>query len=278
MSFLRRVVGSKSMGRAGASSEPAATSSTAPDPRLAATDWTGGARIGHPNDIRPAQMPTGGDPARWLFEVPEGVAVLSRYGEYARLNSTDEMELASALGRAKSKRGVPGRAAFGRRAHCRLSRRPPDWTAPGERGRQVWHDCRRPRESRLASPDLVGCPFLPAESSAPGASRSGSALVAEIRLPNPGNRTYFADAFDASHAFPDKQVKAAPPAAAAQAVLAVQAANAGPPRERVTVRVATRSVLGRSLPLASIRRRLPRELPSAIPRAERHLASPARGA
>ena len=226
---------------------PRPTPAPRPSARASVGDWTAGARTGHPNDIRPAELPVGGDPARYLFEVPEDVVVLGRGTWIVRLLRSNDAELAAALGRAKSKYRAAAELRpdsehtevyLGEHHLGRLPRKAEERVGAVVReqaavGRRVltW--------ARISPPEM---------SVADGAARSGSALCAEVDLPHEGQPT-FADAYDASFAFPHaKVIAAAADKPIVDAARAGQVADAGPGHQNITLRIGSLSVKAARVP------------------------------
>jgi HIRAN domain len=191
----------------------------------------------HPN-APSATIPTTGVPERHRFQVPDGIVVLNgktrTTNSVVRLNGSDPEALFAAAG-PKGKELVPtdlriegnavsvysGETCLGRLPAAIAARFAPIVLDHEARGWRLitWTDVVRPEVS-----------------IAEGGSRSGSALVAEVRLPTPRD-PLFADAYDASFAFPRKQVMARRDTPEGKAEHDAWAASIPPPKETVIVRV-----------------------------------------
>ena len=188
MAFLRRLLGSTRP------AEPTAVAK-ATDPAS-----------NHPNRRRPNPLP-GGARERWAFEAPEGTAVLNaktrNVVHAVRLNHSDPAVLAELAGPSgyelvptelRSEDGAIG-VFFEERLLGHLPAR------AAERFAAIVQE-HEARGWRLVTwTDIVP----PEGSIAAAAARIGPALVAEVRLPTP-DEAFFADAYDASFAFPRAQV------------------------------------------------------------------------
>lgn len=192
----------------------------------------------HPNAAATGPLPSGGLPERWRFEVPDGIAVLNaktrNVVHTVRLNRSDPEILAATAG-PKGRELVPtdlrtdgegvavysGDACLGRLPGGVALRFAPIVRDHEARGWRLvtWTDVVPPRES-----------------IAEGGSRSGPALVAEVRLPA-ADEPLFADAYDASFAFPYRVVLARRETPEGKAEHEAWAASIPPAKETVIVRV-----------------------------------------
>lgn len=190
----------------------------------------------HPNGPL-ATIPATGMPERHRFQVPDGIAVLNgktrSTNSVVRLVGADPQSLLAAAG-SKGKELVPtdlrteGNGVAIYSGETRLGLLPP---AIAERFAPVVLD-HEARGGRLTTWTDVVRP----EVSIAAGSPSGPALVAEVRLLPPLD-PLFADAYDASFAFPRKVVMARRDTPEGRAEHDVWAASIPPPKETVIVRV-----------------------------------------
>ena len=221
MAFLRRLLGS---------ARPVDASSV----RTAAS----APAAAHPNGGRPDPLPMGGARERWAFEAPDGIAVLNAKTRNVihavRLNRSDPALLTKLVGPEGAElvlteiRGDDGALGV-------FSDDTPLGWLPA-RAAERFAPLVREYEARgwrlVTWTDVVP----PDQSIAEGASRSGPPLVAEVRLPAP-HEPLFADAYDASFAFPRGQVFARRKTPEGKAEHEAWVASLPPARETVVVRV-----------------------------------------
>jgi hypothetical protein len=192
----------------------------------------------HPNAAPAGPIPTTGAPERWRFAVPDGIAVLNgktrSTNHVVRLSRADPEMLLAAAG-PKGRELVPTDLRtegdgigiyFGETLLGRLPAAVAERFAPLVRD----HEARGWR--LITWTDVV----RPEMSVAEGGSRSGPALVAEVRLPTAGEPLY-ANSYDSSFAFPRKQVMARRDTPEGKAEHEAWAASVPPPKETVIVRV-----------------------------------------
>lgn len=208
MGFLRRLFGG---GRAEPSPLTAGRVRTDPPVRPA---WViPGPGDPHPNAPAGGSLPSSGAPERWRFVVPDGIAVLNSKNRNVihtvRLNGTNSaeaQEILSSLVRSKH-----GSAELLR---CELRTDGTDVAVFNRNSRLGTLPSRLVVQfgGLVAEAERTGWKLVtwvdvlpPTESIAAGGSRSGPGLVAEARLPSPDpvwGEPLFADAYDASFAFP----------------------------------------------------------------------------
>ena len=192
----------------------------------------------HPNAASTGPIPSTGMPERNRFQVPDGIAVLNAKtrstNSVVRLNRSDPEALLAAAG-PKGRELVPtdlrteGNGVAVYSGETCLGRLP---AAVAERFAQVVLDHEARGWRLITWTDVV----RPEVSIASGGSRRGPALVAEVRLPTPGD-PLFADAYDASFTFPRKLVMARRDTPEGRAEHDAWAASIPPPKETVIVRV-----------------------------------------
>lgn len=231
MGFMRRLVGA---------ARPTVQPPTAPWAQPAAPVVPRGesvSRSTHPNGDR-SGVGSGGDPDRWAFEAPDWIVVLNAKmnstAHAVRLIHTDPAQLAALAG-PKGRELVPtelrsdGASIAVFRGDERIGHLP---SSVAQRFAPLVRD-HEARNWRLVTWTNVTSPEY---SIAEDQSRSGTALIAEVRLPTP-DEALFADAYDASFAFPRKQVFARRNTPEGKAEHDAAVASAPRHRETVLVRV-----------------------------------------
>ncbi len=255
MGFLRKLFGG------GTNREPAMDGPAAPRPKPTPPTWTIPLLDErHPNAPDDGPLPPTGAPERNRFVVPAGIAVLNAKTRNVlhaiRLNGTGSTAAQEALVSLVSARTnaadlVPCELRTQDRAvalYCdevRLGTLPTKYV---ERFGPLVAEADRTGWRLVTWVDVLP----PTDSIAEGASRSGPGLVAEARLPVL-SEPLFADAYDASFAFPYKQVFARRKTAEGKAEFEAWWAANAVKREFVTVHIGERAIRAARLDWAAAR-------------------------